>query len=122
LKDLLPYRSLSPDVIAALGALEAADRFEGLEASYRIVSQEAQKRIPLFLAQSLPAFALGAALVFAAQRFGWLPDEAPWAYAFGPILFLALVMSQLRPQAMRDDMRIGNALKKWRKQAAASIK
>jgi hypothetical protein len=58
-------------------------------------------------------------LIWAVQSIGWLPERAPWAYAFGPILFVALVMSRLRPNAARDDARIGKMLRKWRKAARA---
>jgi hypothetical protein len=119
MKDLLPYRGLAPETIAALAELEAAERFAGHERAYDIVKQEAQRRAPAFLTACIPAAVLGAGLIWAAQLAGALPAEAPWAYAFGPILFTALVMSQLRPQAMRDDMRIGKALQKWRTEASA---
>ena len=41
----------------------------------------------------------------------------PWAYAFGPIVFVALVVVTVRSNAMRDDARIGRMLEKWREAA-----
>lgn len=120
MKDLLPYGGMPREVRAALSTLEAADRFDGIAQAYGIVKQEAQRRFPIFLALCVPTAALGAALVWGMQNLDWLPQAAPWAYAFGPILLLALVMSQLRPQAAHDDMRIGKALNKWRTQANAA--
>jgi len=117
MKDLLPYPGLAPAVEAALVALETAERFDGLEAHYRTLLAERDRRIPAFLVPVLPTWALGFGLVWVAQKFGFLPESAPWAYAFLPILFVALVMWRVRPNAARDDTRIGQALAKW-KQAA----
>lgn len=117
MKDLIPYRGLPAAVEDALAALEAASQFDGHEAHYRTLLQERDRRIAGFLLPVLPTAALGLLLIWAIQSIGWLPDSAPWAYAFGPILFVGLVMAVIRPHAARDDARIGTAIRKWRKAA-----
>lgn len=120
MKDLLPYRGLSAAVEAALVALESAAHFDGMERHYQTLLDERNRRIGAFLLPVLPTAAVGALLIWAIQSAGWLPETAPWAYAFGPVLFVALVMWRVRPNAARDDARIGQALRKWRDAARAS--
>ncbi len=119
MKDLIPYRGLPAAVEDALVALEAAAQFDGHDAHYRTLLQERDRRIAAFLLPVLPTAALGLLLIWAIQFVGWLPSSAPWAYAFGPILFVGLVMAVVRPNAARDDARIGTAIRKWRKAARA---
>ncbi|HKU95634.1 MAG TPA: hypothetical protein VJR58_10175 [Vineibacter sp.] len=119
MKDLIPYRGLPAVVVDALAALECASQFDGHEAHYRTVLQARDQRIAAFLLPVLPTAALGALLIWALQSIGWLPDSAPWAYAFGPVLFVGLVMAVARPNAARDDARIGAALRRWRQAARA---
>lgn len=114
MQDLIPYRGLSVAVEEALAALESAQRFADVERHYRTLLVERNRRIGAFLLPVLPTAAVGALLIWAIQRQGWLPETAPWAYAFGPVLFVALVMKFLRPNAARDDARMAAALRKWR--------
>jgi hypothetical protein len=120
MKDLFPYRGLSAATEEALTALEGAQAFTGLERHYRTLIEERNRRIGPFLLPVLLTAAIGALLIWVLQSIGWLPDSAPWAYAFGPILFVALVMSVVRPNAARDDARIAKMVGKWRDAARAS--
>jgi hypothetical protein len=118
---LIPSTPLAADVDAALTRLEQAKSFDGLDADYALVDQEATKRtVPAFFAM-LPAMALFAALVLGAYALGWiLPDF--WSYALWLLIvpFTALVTNALRgPQAVKDEQRIGKALDKWRDHADA---
>lgn len=117
MKDLFPYAGISPPVLAALEALEAAEGLDGNEQHYRVLLRERERRITAFLVPVMPVWGLGFLLVWGVQAIGWLPESAPWAYAFGPILFVALVMARVRPNAMRDDLRIGKALARWKDEA-----
>ena len=114
MRDLLPYRGLSREVEAALTALQGA-KFD--ERAYRTLIEERNRRIPGFLAIVLPVWALGFVLVLAAQTIRWLPADAPWAYAFLPLLFVAFALAPLRPNAARDEKRLGAALTKWAAEA-----
>jgi hypothetical protein len=116
-KDLWPYRGLSAAVEQALAALEVAERLDGHEEHYRVLLRERDARMMTFLLPVLPTWAFGFVLVWGAQSVGWLPETAPWAYAFGPIVFVAIVMARVRPKAMRDDTRIGRMIEKWREAA-----
>ena len=116
-RDLWPYHGLSTAIERALAALEAAERLDGNEEHYRVLPRERDARIVSFLLPVLPTWACGFALVWGAQSVGWLPDAAPRAYAFGPIVFVALVVVTVRSNAMRDDARIGRMLEKWREAA-----
>lgn len=120
MKDLIPYRGLPAAVEEALAALEAAQQFQGVEQHYQTLLEERNRRIAAFLLPVLPTAAFGALLIWGIQSIGWLPETAPWAYAFGPVLFVALVMKFVRPNAARDDTRMGKALRKWRDAARAS--
>ncbi len=119
MKDLIPYQGLSAATEQALVALENARQLDGLESQYQVLLEERNRRITAFLLPVLPTALTGVLLIWAVQSIGWLPERAPWAYAFGPILFVALVMSRIRPNAARDDARIGKVLRKWRKAARA---
>lgn len=112
--DLLPYRGLNPDVEAALARL-GGPSFD--ERAYGVLIAERNRRIPAFLGLVLPLWVLGLVLVFVAQMLRWLPADAPWAYAFLPILFMAFALAPLRPNAARDDKRLGDALTKWADEA-----
>jgi peptidoglycan/LPS O-acetylase OafA/YrhL len=116
MRDVLAYRGLSEDVETALAALE--QRFDA--GAYQIVMMERNRRIAPFLGTTLPFLALGFVLVYLAQGQGWLPKPAPWAYAFFPLIFMAVIVSRLRPAAARDDQRLGSALKKWAIEAKKS--
>jgi hypothetical protein len=89
---VIPSTPLSADVDAALTRLEQAKTFDGLDADYALVDQEATKRaVPAFFAM-LPAMTLFAALVLGAYAMGWiLPDI--WGYALWLLIvpFTALV-------------------------------
>ena len=117
MKDLIPYQGLSAAAEEALVALEGAQQLDGLERHYQVLLEERNRRIAAFLLPVLPTALIGVLLIWAIQSIGWMPESAPWAYAFGPVLFVALVMSRLRPNAARDDARIGKVLRKWRKAA-----
>ncbi|MCC7427738.1 MAG: hypothetical protein IT557_12585 [Alphaproteobacteria bacterium] len=119
MKDLFPYDGLSPPVLAALEVLEAAERLDGNEQHYRLLLRERERRIMAFLVPVMPVWGLGFLLVWGVQAIGWLPESAPWAYAFGPLLFMALVMARVRPNAMRDDLRVGRSLSRWKGEAEA---
>lgn len=111
--DLLPYRGLRDEVEAALTILET--RFD--EPAYRTLITERNRRIAPFLGLTLPTWAIGFVLVYLIQTIGWLPHDAPWAYAFLPFLFMVVVIAPLRPNAARDDNRLGKALKEWAAEA-----
>lgn len=115
MSDILPYKGFPVRVESALQRLETSSVFD--ESAYCVLLAERNRPAPIFLIVALPIWLVGAGLIWAIQNAGWLAPNAPWAYAFGAILFLALVMWPLRRNAARDDARLGAALKKWRDQA-----
>jgi hypothetical protein len=111
---LLPYKPPAPEVIQAIERLEQSDTFD--EAAFAIVNQERWRSIPIVLGFMLPAAAIGALLVWLAESAGWLPGVAPFFYAFFPIVFAALVLTALRGDDVKDEMRLGKAIGRWEAQ------
>lgn len=120
---LLKWPPLSPDIAAALTRLETAPDFAGLRGDYDLISQEAHRRSLPALFAMMPGMALFALIYGGSLWLGWirLPEIVANLLWVLIVPFTAIVTNVVRgEQAVKDEMRIGNALQKWRRQAEKS--
>jgi len=117
---LIAWPPLSPEIVAALQRMETAQDFAGLRGDYDLVQSEAHRRsLPAMLAM-MPGMALFALIYGGAQLLDWIRWPEFFANLGWIVIvpFTAVFTNFLRgEQAVKDEMRIGAALQKWRKQA-----
>lgn len=119
----LKWPPLSPEADAALTRLEQAETFDGRRGDFDLIAAEATRRAMPTFAAMLPGIALFVLVYGVPQWLGWvrLPEivaNLGWVLV---VPATVIVTNALRgTQAIKDEMRMDKALKKWSDAANAA--